>query len=317
MKVLIAEDDPASRLLLETVVRAAGHEVVAAEDGDQGWRLFREVPDVDVVISDWMMPNMDGLDFCRRVRSIDRQGYTYFVLVTALDDTDHVVRGIENGADEYLTKPLDRAQLRARLQSAARLNAVHRMMNERNSRLQRLNEQLQSQCRTDPLTGLGNRLRMREDLDALTDQAKRYGHRFCLLLCDIDEFKSYNDHYGHQAGDEALRKVGQTLTQQCRAGDSAYRYGGEELLAVLPEQSISGGIAFAERLRRSVENLRIPHERATTSPLLTLSIGVAAHSTTRAPGNADDVLRKADAALYRAKNSGRNRVATYNGASED
>jgi two-component system cell cycle response regulator len=314
VKVLIAEDDPVSRTVVEAAVAAYGHQVLLAGDGEEAWRLFCDTPDVDVVVSDWMMPRLDGLDLCRRVRGDDQDDYTYYIFLTALDDKVHVLRGIEAGADDYLTKPLDTVDLQIRLMSADRVRTLHRKLTDQNHQLTQLNgeltqlnEHLHEQSRTDPLTGLGNRLKLHEDLQALSDRAERYGHSNCLLLCDVDRFKAYNDRYGHQAGDAVLRRVSEAIGASCRKGDAAYRYGGEEFLVILPEQTADGGAVFADRLRRRVADLEIGHELNGSEGRVTISVGVAAPEEGGAT-SLEELLAKADAALYDAKATGRNRV---------
>ena len=305
MRILIAEDDTVSRTILRRAVEKFGHECLPAAGGEEAWGLYRENPDLDVIISDWMMPGMDGLELCRLVRGEERDTYTYFIFLTALGDKEHLLMGLEAGADDYLSKPLDRDELQVRLISAARVTALHR-------HLAQLNRRLFEQSREDPLTGLGNRLRLREDLETLQARAERYGHTFSVILCDVDFFKSYNDRYGHIAGDEVLGRVAAEISAQCRSGDTAYRYGGEELLVVLPEQSVEAAVKVADRLRRSVEDLGIPHESKDPPGSVTISAGVAALRAEDAKST-DDLLKEADAALYRAKEAGRNRVASPQG----
>ncbi len=310
MKILIAEDDAVSRTILRRAVQNFGHECLTAEDGQEALELFREVPEVDVIISDWMMPGIDGLDLCRRVRADNRDGYTYFVFLTALGDRNHLLIGLEAGADDYLSKPLDRDELQVRLFSASRVTELHRRLAFQNDELEDLNRKLFEQSRQDPLTHLGNRLRLREELDVLQGRVERYGHNYSAVLCDVDYFKLYNDRYGHLAGDEVLQRVAKTITEHCRSGDAAYRYGGEEFLIILPDQSNGSATEMAERLRQAVQEMGIPHEAEGAPGMVTVSAGVA----TLAPGeaaNADDLLREADEALYRAKQSGRNRVAVH------
>jgi two-component system cell cycle response regulator len=312
LKVLIAEDDAISRTILQRAVEKVGHECLVAEDGEKAWELFRSTPEVDVVISDWMMPGLDGTEFCRRIRAVNSGWYTFFIFLTALGDKEHLLEGMRAGADDYLAKPLDREQLQVRLIAASRVNELHRRLNEQNAELERLNEELFEMSRRDPLTGLGNRLRLREDLKTLGARVKRYGDAYCAMLCDIDFFKSYNDAYGHLAGDEVLEKVANAISENLRAGDTAYRYGGEEFLAILPEQNLGSAIVAAERLRRRVEELAIPHEAKRPPGIVTISAGLAALM----PGEKKplaDLLKEADAALYDAKEAGRNRVVPYDG----
>jgi len=313
LKVLIAEDDAVSRTILQRAVEKLGHEVLAAEDGGRAWDLYGEAPDVEVVISDWMMPEVDGLELCRRVRAEERgdgRGYTYFIFLTALGDREHLLQGLEAGADDYLSKPLDRDELGMRLTSALRVTELHRRLAFQNEELEELNRMLFEQSRADPLTSLGNRLRLREDLEILHGRAKRYGHSYAVVLCDVDHFKAYNDHYGHLAGDDALRRVAEAISSSLRGGDAAYRYGGEEFLMVFPEQDVGVASTIADHLRRTVEALGIPHEANASGGVVTISAGVAILAET---GDADDLLREADAALYEAKEAGKNTVRTRGG----
>lgn len=307
MKVLIAEDDAVSRLTLRRAVEQLGHEVLVATDGTSAWELYRR-ENVDVIVSDWIMPGMDGLDLCRRVRADQRETYTYFLLLTALDSKDHFMAGMQAGADDYLTKPLDREELQVRLQVAARVTTLHHQLTEKTRELERVNRALAESARRDPLTGLGNRLQLREDLFRLQRWLDRYGRGFGAALCDVDRFKLYNDCYGHLAGDDVLQAISQAVATTIRSGDMAYRYGGEELLVIMPEQSAETSIVAMERVRDAVERLAIPHEQNPPYGVVTISIGlVAIGDGERLPWEV--VLNRADAALYRAKADGRNRVA--------
>lgn len=313
LNVLIAEDDAVSRMILQRAVQKLGHEVLAAEDGGKAWELYCEASGMDVIISDWMMPEVDGLELCRKVRAeerVDGRGYTYFIFLTALGDREHLLQGLAAGADDYLSKPLDRDELEMRLTSALRVTELHRRLAFQNEELEKLNMMLFEQSREDPLTSLGNRLRLREDLEVLQGRAERYGHSYAVVLCDVDYFKAYNDRYGHLAGDDALRRVAGALSSGLRGGDAAYRYGGEEFLMVLPEQGVDSAAAIADRLRRAVEELGVPHAANASRGVVTISAGVAVFSGS---GSTDDLLKEADAALYDAKEAGRNVVRTLGG----
>ena len=310
MRVLIAEDDAISRTILTKSVERFGHECLVAEDGEKAWELFQNTEEVDVVISDWMMPGIDGPELCRRVRGRTSSSYTFFIFLTTLGDKVHLLEGMRAGADDYLPKPLDREQLQVRLIAASRVTSLHRQLNEQKAELEKLNGELFKTARRDPLTGLGNRLRMWEDLEMLSAHVERYGHGCCVVLCDIDFFKSYNDTYGHLAGDEVLKKVAKVVCENLRRGDAAYRFGGEELLIVLPEQSLHSASVVAERLRRSVEEVAISHNTKTPPQVVTISLGLAALS----PGEKkpiEELLKEADDALYGAKEAGRNRVMAH------
>ena len=310
LRVLIAEDDAVSRMILKRAVESLGHECISAADGEAAWSTFQTTSDVDVVISDWMMPGMDGLELCTRIRTADHESYTFFIFLTSLTDKDHLLEGMDAGADDYLSKPLNRDELRARLVAAERVTALHRQLEAQRRELRTLNRELHQQARQDGLTGLGNRLRLREDLEALEARAKRYGHSYCAILCDVDAFKLYNDHYGHIKGDDVLKKIGDVISRVCRTGDSAYRYGGEEFLIMLPEQSLPSAAIVAERLRRSIEDLAIPHEARSPGGIVTVSAGLAELSSAK-DNDAVTLLKHADAALYKAKETGKNRVVLY------
>jgi two-component system cell cycle response regulator len=304
MRILIADDSPTPRLMLQRELEGLGHECIVATDGAQAWEMFQG-SGVDVVISDWMMPEMDGDELCRRVRADPDAPYAYFILHTSLEDLKHVVQGMQAGADDYLTKPFQRDQLATRLIAADRITAVHRRLASQQVELERLNKLLFEDSRHDRLTGLGNRRRLDEDLERLADQARRYEHSTAVVLFDVDRFKQFNDSAGHAAGDEVLRSVAAALAEQCRSGDAAYRYGGEELLVAFPEQDLQCATIAAERMRAAIEALGIAHPGMTPPGVVTVSGGVACLGRDE---TVVSLLGRADAALYRAKEEGRNRI---------
>ncbi|MGI8651119.1 MAG: GGDEF domain-containing response regulator [Rubrobacter sp.] len=307
MKVLIAEDDTITRRILQLGLERLGHECIPTADGNEAWEIFLQEPHIEVMISDRMMPGMDGIELCRRVRESARERYTYFIFITALGERDDLLAGLEAGADDYLTKPLDQQQLRARLLTAGRVTELHGRLYDQKRQLERLNRELWIAARQDALTDLGNRLRLREDLDYLLSQIDRYGHSYCAMLCDVDNFKDYNDHYGHLAGDEVLQKVANAIFNGLRKGDRAYRYGGEEFLIILPEQTLQSASVAAERLRGRIESLRIEHEACPNEKFITVSIGLS-ELTPESDKSAETMLKEADEALYEAKRQGKNRV---------
>ena len=300
MRILVVDDEPISRLLVQAAVDWLGHQWIAADDGEAAWRcVSQDKP--DVLITDLMMPRVDGLELCRRVRANAQTSYTYIILVTVLGDRQDIVRGMDAGADDYLVKPLRLFDLQARLIAAQRVTDLH-------AELDRHRAQLAHLARHDPLTGLGNRRSLDEDLEVLHARSQRYGRGFALAMCDIDCFKSYNDTHGHLAGDQALRAVAATIAGEVRGGDSVYRYGGEEFLLVLPEQTLDTALVAVERVRSAVQRLAIPQPAAGPGGTLTLSAGIAAFDPGEAP-TAEELLQRADAALYRAKAAGRNQIA--------
>ena len=291
MHVLIADDDPGTRLLVSSCVERLGHRCTVAVDGAEAWRLYQQ-DTPEVVITDWEMPGMNGTALSRAIRARDAASYAYVIVLTGAADEEAARTTMEAGADDLLLKPPDLAQLERKLIAAGRVTALHRRLHE--------------DARHDTLTGLGNRLRLAEDLEALCGRVERYGHSYCVALFDIDDFKGYNDAAGHLAGDAALRAVAGALRQQIRTGDAVYRYGGEEFLVLLPEQSLESAGLAAERLHTAVGELRLPHP---SGGVVTVSAGVAGlgEHTTRP----DHVFELADKALYRAKQNGRNRVEVH------
>jgi two-component system, cell cycle response regulator len=305
MKILVADDDPTSRLIVQMALRSLGHECHAVSDGAKAWDAFRWGRP-DVVISDWAMPGLTGLQLCRNIRAYTPGNYTYFIMVTGHGAVDEVLEGMNAGADDYLVKPLDSEDLQGRLIAAARVTATHRQLTDQRAELERLNHELTDIARRDPLTGLGNRRALQEDLVLMEARARRYGHRYCMALLDVDHFKAYNDTYGHPAGDVVLQAVAAELRDQARGGDTLYRYGGEEFLCIFPEQSLRTGSVAVERMRVGVERLCTPNE-TTPRGVLTISGGLALFDSGHAR-SIHDVLKHADEALYRAKQLGRNRV---------
>lgn len=325
MKVLIAEDDAVTRLILQATIESLGHVCLTADDGFLAWEIYKS-EGADVLISDWLMPGLSGPELCRRVRAkatnfenqtsnpdapLTVAGYTYFIILTALDDKAHLQRGIEAGVDDYLAKPLKVPELAFRLQVAARITALHQRMAEQTLELERLNYNLLQEVHKDGLTGLNNRLRLSEDLEVIKSEVARYGQPpYSAIMIDIDNFKQYNDTYGHQAGDEALKITAHHLLVNIRKEDTAYRYGGEEFLIILPHQNAQKAVLVAEKLRLVIQNLGIPHALNPSGSVITISAGVA-DLTPSSAWTLEEWLGAADQALYRAKQTGRNRTILF------
>ncbi len=305
MRILVADDDVTSRLLLKAMASKLGHECLVATDGSSAWERLSS-GGIDVLLSDWMMPGVAGPELCRRVRRELGPDYIYIVLITGLGHPEQVLEGMSAGADDYLVKPVDPFAVQTRLVAAERVTAVHRQVVHYRTQLEKANLELLGQSLTDSLTGLGNRRRMEEDLPRAHARALRVGRPYSLTLFDIDHFKSYNDHYGHMAGDEALRKVAWCLDNASRAGEGVYRYGGEEFLLVSNDCSVNEAAAAARRLCRIVLDAAILHDGRPSDPrLVTISGGVSCWT----PGSElsePEVLQRADDALYEAKAAGRN-----------
>jgi diguanylate cyclase (GGDEF)-like protein len=289
MDILIADDEPGTRLLLTATLERLGHSCVSAEDGDEAWDRFQEHRP-ELVITDWQMPGRDGTQLARDIREHE-SAYTYLLILTGAADEDAARAAMEAGADDLVLKPLNAPDLERKLIAAERVTALHR--------------RLHADARHDPLTGIGNRLRLAEDLTAICARMERYGHTYCVAVLDIDHFKAYNDAEGHLGGDDVLRHVAHALRDAARGGDAVYRYGGEEFVVLLPEQTLDGATRAAERLRATVEGLRLRHP---DGGVVTVSAGVAGLGD--AGATPDELFAAADAALYAAKAAGRNRVET-------
>jgi diguanylate cyclase (GGDEF)-like protein len=302
VRVLVVDDDRVARLVAGAAVTNLGHEAVLAASGEEAWAAYGE-RGADVLLTDWVMPGVDGRELCRRIRAEPEGSYTYIAVVSSVSDRGDAMAAMEAGADDYIAKPLDPSDLAVRLVVASRVTLLHRRLAHHRHELRRLHREEALAARTDTLTGLGNRRSMNEDLAILAARARRYEHQYWLMLCDLDRFKSYNDQHGHPAGDGVLAAVAGALRQSLREGDSLFRYGGEEFLAVLTETSLESALEAAERLRRGVEGLGIPHGLNLPSGMVTISAGLTALT-----GSVLTAVTRADRALYAAK-VGRNQVA--------
>ncbi len=295
MNILIAEDQPPAALYLLRTLERIGHQATVARDGEEAWRIIqnREVP---LLISDWMMPNLDGPDLCRRIRASSADHYTFIILLTSRDRREDRLTGLRAGADDFLIKPPDPDELAVRLEIAERILAVHYQLALQNAQLVEL-------ATVDELTGTKNRRRFREDLELLYAQADRHSSPLSLIMLDLDHFKQYNDSFGHPAGDEVLHWTGSTLRTAVRAHDVVARYGGEEFVVLMPATGAKEAVDVAERLRSAIACRHWPHGK------MTASLGVA----TSGPGtaNAAALVDQADQALYHSKQYGRNQVTHY------
>lgn len=298
MRILIAEDDPTSRLVLERILAKWGYEVICATDGDQAWKILSQPGAPQLVILDRVMPGLSGLEVCRRVREQEQgsEHYTYIILLTALDAQEEIVAGLEAGADDYITKPYNLPELKVRVNAGQRVIGL-------TTRLLAAEEELRRQATTDPLTGVLNRRAMFDRLEKETVRSARSGTPFSLALLDLDHFKQINDTYGHTAGDEVLRQCVARVSRSLRRYDSLGRVGGEEFLILTPGVDAADAENLFERIRKRIAQTRIRYEGQLIK--VTASIGVV---TTAGEGSVDRLFALADQALYRAKEAGRNRV---------
>ena len=299
--ILIAEDDPVSRKLLEKILIKAGNKVVSVENGQKALELFND-KFFPIVLTDWMMPEMDGLELCRAIRKNTYPGYVFIILLTAKDSKDDIIRGLRAGADDYLTKPFSHAELIARLNTGKRVLELERSLKD-------ANEEIRILSITDPLTGTYNRGYMTERLPQEIKRARRYSRVLSIILCDIDHFKKVNDTYGHLVGDRALKDFAQCIKHSIRQDvDWTARYGGEEFLIVLPETDVNGASVMAERLKSELS------QRVTETQGKQISITASFGLTGFGPDTPDEMISpeamisKADKYLYQAKREGRNRA---------
>jgi two-component system cell cycle response regulator len=299
-RVLVAEDDAMFRRILQSWLENWGYLVTLAEDGARAWDILQEEPPPQLLILDWMMPAISGLDLCRKVRESNQTPYQYILLATAKDAKQDLVRGLEAGADDYLTKPFDKSELQARLR------ACNRILTLQDDQI-RAHQQLHFQATHDALTGVWNRSEILDMLRRELERAARSKSATGLLMLDIDHFKKINDTYGHLTGDVVLKEVTHRIVKAVRGYDSVGRYGGEEFVIVLPgctREQIEHG---AERIRSAVDDAPIVANESTVS--VTVSIGAAVTSEEKHGLISDtEMLAAADSALYRAKKIGRNRT---------
>jgi two-component system, cell cycle response regulator len=299
--ILIADDDPVTRKLLERTLAKKGLQVTVEDDGRKAFERFQK-EFFPLVVSDWMMPGMDGLEICKAIRGVETEGYVFIILLTSRDNRQDIVRGLEAGADDYLTKPFNPAELVARINTGIRILELERS-------LKKANDEIRTLSITDQLTGCYNRLYMAERMEPEIKRAKRYRHWLSVIMCDIDHFKQVNDTHGHQVGDVVLKGFADIIRKSIRDEiDWAVRYGGEEFVIILPETDLDGARVVADRLRLTVEKTAFNAEGEPFS--ITSSFGVTGlnEKTPWEKLNIDAIIQHADSLLYAAKNAGRNQV---------
>ena len=298
MRVLVADDDPLTLHMVDYRLRQWGHDVVTCVDGVEAWKILQTDELPQVVILDWMMPGLDGLEVCQRIRARSTDPYVYVILLTGRDDTQDLIAGLEAGADDYLSKPFHLGELEARLRSGKRIVDLQ-------SELIAARETLRIQAMQDPLTKALNHGAIIEYLHRELARAQRDDLHLSLIMADLDDFKQVNDTYGHLAGDYALVEATRRFHECLRPYDAIGRYGGEEFLIVLPGSDSTTAIKQAERIQAALsdEPILIPGSAIT----ITVSQGV---TTWKTPFS-DDVralINAADSALYLVKSSGRDGI---------
>jgi two-component system cell cycle response regulator len=307
MKILIADDEPVSRRMLQGLLVKWGYDVVSAEDGNTAWEHLKAPDAPRMALLDWMMPGLNGVDVCREIRRHRPEPYTYILLLTAMDAKESVVEGLESGADDYLTKPFHPQELKARIRVGLRLLELE-------DSLVQAREAMRFKAMHDILTGVWNRGAILETLDREITRSRRERTSMGVLIVDLDHFKDVNDNYGHLAGDDVLREVTRRMQSEIRPYDALGRYGGEEFLILLPGCGASETAEKAERLREAI----FQHPVETQVGPLNVTISLGGVATLDWPEDvANQILRMADAALYHAKEAGRNRSAMASAADHE
>jgi len=307
LNVLVVDDSRTLRMGIAKMLQQMGHTVIMAENGEQGIEAFM-AQRPGLVLMDVSMPVLDGYETAKRLRAAFSDDWVPIIFLSGSEDDQDLERAIAAGGDDYLVKPVSYVVLSAKIQAMCRIEQMRQRLLALTRQLATANAELERLSRQDALTGLANRRFFDYSLGAELARARRAQHPLALLMCDVDHFKAFNDTYGHLAGDECLQRVSRVLKETCRrTADLAARYGGEEFALVLPATPVDGAAIIGEALRCAVRDLRIPHERSSTAPHVTVSIGIAEyippHETT-----AESLLFRADQALYQAKQLGRDRV---------
>lgn len=299
--ILLAEDDEISRRLTEKILLTAGLKVTWAENGLEAFKLFKK-QFFPIVLSDWMMPEMDGLELCQAIRSTPTSGYVYIIILTARDTKDDIIAGLEAGADDYLAKPFNPGELNARIKTGIRILRLERSLKQANEKIKKLSV-------TDPLTGCYNKGYLNERLPKEIKYALRYKHSLSLIICDIDHFKEVNDTFGHQAGDEVLKQFTHCIQKSFREKiDWLARYGGEEFILVLPETDVNGAGVLAERLRKKITQLKMTIDNKKIAISASFGVTGFSHPETALTISTETMIAKADNLLYQAKKEGRNKT---------
>lgn len=299
MKVIIADDDPTTRVVLSSLVGKMGYETILAEDGEAAWQAYLKQDTPCLLLLDWEMPKIDGAELCQKVKahSESKLNPPYLILVTGRTDPKDIVTGLGQGADDYICKPFNAPELQARIQVARRTLELHQELYE----MRRI---LKYQATHDDLTGLLNRRAAIEALNKEVHRAERAGNKLHVAICDIDNFKRINDTYGHFVGDQVLQSVSQTMQGIFRPYDLVARYGGEEFLIAISDKEETATDAFS-RLLQEISSLKIPAE-GHDDIQLTLSLGLSSRAQSLSEKTVSEMLIEADRRLYQAKAAGKN-----------
>ncbi|HIE25395.1 MAG TPA: diguanylate cyclase [Anaerolineales bacterium] len=302
LKILVVDDEQIDRRIVEKILTRLGHSVIFADNGESAWQKIQEEP-IRFVITDWNMPLMNGIQLIKKIRSTTLSGYVYTIIITSNAKNEDIVAGLYAGADDYLTKPFNPAELEARVAVGERMLALE-------DGLMQANNQLEKLAMVDSLTGLLNRRAIYKFMRGELERARRVSEPISIIFLDIDNFKKINDEYGHLTGDEALKLIANVIQKRSRAYDNIGRWAGDKFLIVLPGATATDAEKAAQRIIESifVTKLALPQ-----GGILSLSAcaGVVTQSKmTGAIALLDNLIQGADEALYRAKRAGGNNVET-------
>ena len=309
-RILVVDDHEDNIELLRARLEARGYEVEGASDGQAALDAVRRVCP-DLILLDVMMPKMDGIEVVRRLKANAELPFIPVIMQTALDSTENKVEGLDAGADDYITKPINFAELEARVNSLLRIKALQTDLAARERELSELNDKLRLISLTDGLTEVENRRSLELHLHEMWQHSMRLHEPIALIICDIDKFKAVNDNYGHQAGDSVLKEFAQLLKSEAREIDRVGRYGGEEFLLILSGTVLDAAVTFAERLREKVEGHTFSYAGGTLRRTMSCGVAAAPHPRVK---DQEALLRASDDALYVAKETGRNRVVRFDSA---
>jgi two-component system cell cycle response regulator len=297
MRVLIAEDDPVSRRIVEITLRNWKYDVIPVPDGNQALEVLRADDAPRLALLDWMMPGKDGPQICREIRANPTPKYTYIILLTTRSGKADIAEGLEAGADDYVIKPFEAIELKARLLAGSRIIELEDQLLE-------AQEKLRHQATHDGLTGVWNRAAILDKLEIELQRSRRQGTPLTVMLADIDRFKAVNDTHGHQVGDVVLHSVAQMMSSAVRVYDAIGRYGGEEFLIVAPGCDVQTAQALSQRLHAHVGRQCATEEE----PFINVTCSFGVVTTTDGNVDSEKLIRDADEALYRAKANGRDRI---------
>lgn len=303
-RILVVDDHPDNVEIIDARLSSRGYQIDTATNGQEALDKVQENPP-HLILCDVMMPVMDGYEVSRRIKGDEALPFIPIILVTARDSTQDKVEGLEAGADDYLTKPINFPELEARVRSMLRIKRLQDELDEKNRELELANKRLRKLSITDGLTELFNHRHIHQLLREEFERSRRTGEPMAVAMLDLDRFKQVNDTYGHPTGDVILYETAQILKETAREIDMVGRYGGEEFIVILPDTDEDAAAKFAERVRGQVAEHVYRDE--TTEVRMTVSSGVASFPEA-AVEEEETLLKRADEALYRAKESGRNRV---------